>query len=347
MNATYVEADSGDAKGASVSADAPLLQAHGLERGFDVKAGLFSPTRRLKAVNGVDLSLARGEVLGIVGESGCGKSTLARMLLGLLPPNAGSVQLGGEDMQAMSRRAIARRVQPVFQDPYGSLNPRRTIADIVALPLAVHGIGTRAERRNSAIEMLDRVGLPARYADHTPGQLSGGQRQRVAIARALVMQPEIVVCDEPTSALDVSVQAQILNLLMDLRRDFGLTYVFISHNLAVVEHIATRVAVMYLGRVVEESTTAELFARPKHPYTQALLASVLTPEPGLGLPDTGLGLAFPDPLNVPSGCAFHPRCAQRSDRCATEVPQPRRVSSGLVTCHLYPTMQQESAGAMP
>jgi peptide/nickel transport system ATP-binding protein len=347
MNATYVEADSGDAKGASVSADAPLLQARGLERGFDVKAGLFSPTRRLKAVNGVDLTLARGEVLGIVGESGCGKSTLARMLLGLLPPNAGSVQLGGEDMQVMSRRAIARRVQPVFQDPYGSLNPRRTIADIVSLPLAVHAIGTRAERRKSAIEMLDRVGLPARYADHTPGQLSGGQRQRVAIARALVMQPEIVVCDEPTSALDVSVQAQILNLLMDLRRDFGLTYVFISHNLAVVEHIATRVAVMYLGRVVEESATAELFARPKHPYTQALLASVLTPEPGLGLPDTGLGLAFPDPLNVPSGCAFHPRCAQRSDRCATDVPQSRRVSGGAVTCHLYPTMQQEPAGAMP
>jgi peptide/nickel transport system ATP-binding protein len=329
-----------------MSANATLLQARGLQRGFDVKAGLFSPTRRLKAVNGVDLTLARGEVLGIVGESGCGKSTLARMLLGLLAPNAGTVQLGGEDMQAMSRRAIARRVQPVFQDPYGSLNPRRNIADIVALPLAVHGIGTRAERRRRAIEMLDRVGLPARYADHTPGQLSGGQRQRVAIARALVMQPEIVVCDEPTSALDVSVQAQILNLLMDLRRDFGLTYVFISHNLAVVEHIATRVAVMYLGRVVEESTTAELFAAPKHPYTQALLASVLTPEPGLGLPDTGLGLAFPDPLNVPSGCPFHPRCPQRMPQCSVDVAAQRRVDGGTVACHLYPTMQQEPAGAM-
>ncbi len=311
-----------------------LMQAHALTRDFTIRAGLFQPKRTLHAVNGVNLTLAKGDVLGIVGESGCGKSTLARLLLGLLSPSSGLITLGGTDLRQLDRKAMARRVQPVFQDPYSSLNPRRGIAAIVSLPLEVHGIGNAAERRRQAIAMLDRVGLPARYADHTPGQLSGGQRQRVAIARALVMQPEIVICDEPTSALDVSVQAQILNLLMDLRREFGLTYVFISHNLAVVEHIATQVAVMYLGQVVEQTTTAELFRAPRHPYTQALLQSVLTPEPGLGVPDTGLGLAFPDPLNPPSGCSFHPRCPQRLAHCSSVVPQLIRDPQGAVSCHL-------------
>jgi len=312
-----------------------LLQAHALTRSFDVSAGPFKPRRTLHAVNGVDLTIERGDVLGIVGESGCGKSTLARMLLGLTPPTGGRITLDGEDLRELDRRALARRVQPVFQDPYSSLNPRRSIASIVALPLQVHGLGTAAERRVKAIEMLERVGLPARYADHTPGQLSGGQRQRVAIARALVMRPEIVICDEPTSALDVSVQAQILNLLLELRREFGLTYVFISHNLAVVEHIATRVAVMYLGRIVETAPTARLFAQPQHPYTQALLASVLTPEPGRGIPDTGLGLAFPDPLNPPPGCPFHPRCAQRVERCSTQAPALAAQADAAVACHLH------------
>ena len=312
-----------------------LLQAHGLTRSFDVGAGLFQPRRKLHAVNGLDLRIDRGEVMGIVGESGCGKSTLARMLLGLTPPSAGHITLDGEDIRRLGRRNVARRVQPVFQDPYSSLNPRRSIASIVALPLEVHGLGTAAERRTSAIDMLERVGLPSRYADHTPGQLSGGQRQRVAIARALVMRPEIVVCDEPTSALDVSVQAQILNLLLDLRREFGLSYVFISHNLAVVEHIATQVAVMYLGRIVESAPTAALFRQPRHPYTQALLASVLTPEPGRGIPDTGLGLAFPDPLNPPSGCTFHPRCAQRMVHCGMQTPVLTAQPQGAVACHLH------------
>ncbi|TAM24064.1 MAG: ATP-binding cassette domain-containing protein, partial [Candidimonas sp.] len=216
-----------------------LLQAHDLTRSFRVGGGMFAPRRTLHAVNGVDLSLHRGDVLAIVGESGCGKSTLARMLLGLLAPSGGHITLEDQNIQSLDRRALARRVQPIFQDPYSSLNPRRSISSTVSFPLEVHGLGSAAERRRKAIEMMERVGLPARYADHTPGQLSGGQRQRVAIARALVMNPEIVICDEPTSALDVSVQAQILNLLLDLRREFGLTYVFISHNLAVVEHIAT------------------------------------------------------------------------------------------------------------
>jgi peptide/nickel transport system ATP-binding protein len=323
----------------------PLLQASAVTREFTLGASFFRKGRTLHAVNGVDLAIERGDVVGIVGESGCGKSTLARMLLGLLAPTRGRILLDGKDLGVLGRKAVARRVQPVFQDPYSSLNPRRGIAAIVALPLEVHGIGTAAERRARAIAMLERVGLPARYADNTPGQLSGGQRQRVAIARALVMQPEIVICDEPTSALDVSVQAQILNLLMDLRREFNLTYVFISHNLAVVEHIATQVAVMYLGRIVEHAGTEQLFRAPRHPYTQALLASVLTPEPGLGVPDIGLGLAFPDPLNPPPGCAFHPRCPQRMNHCSSVVPVLAQHPGGAVACHLYPLREQEHAAA--
>jgi peptide/nickel transport system ATP-binding protein len=300
---------------------------------------MFRSRRTLHAVNGVSLDIQKGEVLGIVGESGCGKSTLARMLLGLLPPTGGGITLDGKDIGALGRKGMARRVQPIFQDPYSSLNPRRTIASIVALPLEVHGIGTAAERRKRTLEILDKVGLPQRFADRYPGELSGGQRQRVAIARALVMNPELVVCDEPTSALDVSVQSQILNLLMDLRRELGLTYVFISHNLAVVEHIATRVAVMYLGRVVELAETETLFRSPRHPYTRALLASVLTPEPGLGIPETGLGLAFPDPLNPPSGCPFHPRCPARLPRCNTVEPRLVRFGQDAVACHLHDTEQ--------
>ncbi len=315
---------------------APLLAAEGLTRHFTVGGGVFRAKRTLQAVAGVDLEIRRGEVLGIVGESGCGKSTLARMLLGLLPASGGSIRLEGEDLRRLDRRRIARRIQPVFQDPYSSLNPRRSIASSVALPLQVHRIGDAAGRRRSALELLDVVGLPARFADLAPGQLSGGQRQRVAIARALVMRPEIVICDEPTSALDVSVQAQILNLLLDLRREFGLTYVFISHNLAVVEHIATTVAVMYLGRIVEQAATATLFHQPRHPYTRALLDSVLTPEPGLGLPETGLGLAFPDPLNPPPGCPFHPRCPRRLDRCDSVAPRLAGAAEGRVACHLHP-----------
>jgi len=317
-----------------------LIAAHALTRSFSVNAGMFRRRRTLRAVSAVDLTCERGDVLGIVGESGCGKSTLARMLLGLIAPSSGTITLDGEDIRNIGRRNLARRVQPVFQDPYSSLNPRRTITSIVALPLDVQQIGSARQRRKRAIDMLERVGLPSRHAGSSPGQLSGGQRQRVAIARALVMQPEIVICDEPTSALDVSVQAQILNLLLDLRREFHLTYVFISHNLAVVEHIATQVAVMYLGRVVELAPTASLFTNPQHPYTRALLASVLTPEPGLGIPDTGLGLAFPDPLNPPSGCPFHPRCRERLAHCSATRPQLGRTAQGIVACHLYASSAQ-------
>jgi peptide/nickel transport system ATP-binding protein len=232
---------------------------------------------------------------------------------------------------------MARLVQPVFQDPYSSLNPRKSIGSIIGLPLRVQGDGSGAEGRRRVEDMMERVGLSRALYDNYPSQLSGGQRQRVAIARALINRPRLVICDEPTSALDVSVQSQILNLLQELRRDLGLTYLLISHNLAVVEHMATRVCVMYLGRIVEEADTDALFEAPRHPYTQALLASVLTPEPGLGVPDTQLGAAYPNPLDVPPGCRFHPRCARVMDVCRKIAPKPIASGNSMVECHLYGT----------
>jgi peptide/nickel transport system ATP-binding protein len=313
-----------------------LLELVDVRRQFAVSAGMFRGSRTLHAVNGVSLALRRGEVLGLVGESGCGKSTLGRMLLGLMPASAGAIRLEGRPIAAFGARELARRVQPIFQDPYSSLNPRKTVGAIVGLPLAVHGAeaGGRALRRRVQ-ETMELVGLPARFFHSYPNQLSGGQRQRVAIARALVMRPEILICDEPTSALDVSVQSQILNLLEDARREFNLTYLLISHNLAVVEHIATRVAVMYLGRIVEEADTARLFRAPRHPYTRALLASVLTPEPGLGVPDTHLGVSYPNPIDPPPGCTFHPRCAEAMPVCRERAPAPLADARGRVECHLY------------
>jgi peptide/nickel transport system ATP-binding protein len=313
----------------------PLIEMRNVARRFRLGGGLFEKSRDLHAVNGVSLAVRKGEVLGIVGESGCGKSTLARMLLGLLTPSAGEIFFDGEPIASLEPRALARRVQPVFQDPYSSLNPRRTVGAIVGAPLIVHRIGAAKERRAEVERMMGLVGLPKRLYDSYPGHLSGGQRQRVAIARALVMRPEAVICDEPTSALDVSVQAQILNLLQDLQLQFGLTLILISHNLAVVEHMATRVAVMYLGRIVEENATEALFRAPRHPYTRALLLSVLTPEPGLGVPDTGIGATFPNPLAPPPGCPFHPRCPSAMAHCATTPPPPTVHDGGRVECHLH------------
>ena len=316
---------------------APIVEARNVSRTFYLSAGMFKAKRALRAVDGVDLAIHPGEVLALVGESGCGKTTLARMLLGLLPPSAGEIRIGDRPTTSLGRREIAALLQPVFQDPYSSLNPRKPIGSIIALPLRAQRDAQPALWRRRVETMMERVGLPARLYDQYPSQLSGGQRQRVAIARALINQPRLVICDEPTSALDVSVQSQILNLLEDLRRDLGLTYLLISHNLAVVEHIATRVAVMYLGRIVEEAATDQLFRATRHPYSKALLESVLTPEPGLGVPDTQLGAAYPNPLEVPSGCRFHPRCVQVMPHCQSLAPRPIATNCGFVECHLYAT----------
>ena len=312
-----------------------ILQAVNVSRSFTLGDGILNKSKRLQAVSDVSLKLRRGEVLGLVGESGCGKSTLAKMLVGLLPSTEGEILIDHIPIKDINRLALARRVQPIFQDPYSSLNPRKKIGDTIGLPLLIHSIGTSAERRRQTIDMMARVGLPSRLVDSYPMQLSGGQRQRVAIARALVVRPELLICDEPTSALDVSVQAQILNLLLDLQSEFKLTYVLISHNLAVVQHLAQRVAVMYLGRIVEEGAMESVFKSPKHPYTQALLSSVLTPEPGLGMPELGLGLAYPNALNPPTGCAFHPRCGQAMSECSQSRPADTLVEGSRVACHLY------------
>ncbi|WP_035638193.1 oligopeptide/dipeptide ABC transporter ATP-binding protein [Bradyrhizobium sp. ORS 375] len=312
----------------------PILSIRGVTKRFTLAQGLFRSPATLNAVNGIDLDIAEGEIVGIVGESGCGKSTLGRIVTGLMRLSEGAVRFRGQDITAIERRELARLVQPIFQDPYSSLNPRRSIAATVAEPLEIHGIGDRSERMDKAVAMLDRVGLPSRFASNVPSQLSGGQRQRVAIARALILNPQLIVCDEPTSALDVSVQSQILNLLMELRRDFRLTYLFISHNLAVVEHIADRVGVMYLGRMVEVAPSANLFAKPQHPYTRALLHSVLSPEPGAGVPDIGLKGGFPDPTNPPSGCVFHPRCPIAVHECAKRDPALMPANGGVAACHL-------------
>ncbi len=305
-----------------------------LRREFRQSGGLTGAARPVRAVDGVTFALAAGDVLGVVGESGCGKSTLARLIMGLLPPTSGEVLVDGRSLASMDRRERARLIQPVFQDPFSSLNPRQRVRDIVGLPLAAQGDLSKSQQKDRVMEMLARVGMSSEMAERMPGQLSGGQRQRVAIARALVLYPRIVVCDEPTSALDVSVQAQILNLLADLRRELGLTYLFISHNLAVVEHIATEVAVMYLGRIVEHAPVQDLFRAPAHPYTQALLASVLTPDPALGIPDVGLGDTYPDPTNIPSGCRFHPRCPRAFEDCAQTTPDHIRKAGRLVECLL-------------
>ena len=313
----------------------PALECKNVGCTFMIGKGILSPKKQLRAVDDVSLKINRGQVFAVVGESGCGKTTLARMLLGLLEPTDGEIYLDGQPISEVRSDVISRKVQPVFQDPYSSLNPRKTIESIISLPLRVHDIGTKESRIDRVSELMHLVGLPRRLIHSYPNQLSGGQRQRVAIARALIMEPGIIVCDEPTSALDVSVQAHILNLLQDLKDKFNLTYIFISHDLAVVEHLADWVAVMYLGRLIEFGSASEVLRNPLHPYTQALMESVLTPDPRKGLPEITFGRGLPNPLEPPSGCNFHPRCSKIIDGCDSKMPKLLPESDRLVECHLY------------
>jgi peptide/nickel transport system ATP-binding protein len=288
----------------------------------------------LWALRHVELHVATGEVLAVVGESGCGKTTLSRLCLGIEEPSSGTVALMGQPLGAFDRLARARLIQPIFQDPYSSLNPRQTLASIIAAPLAVRGEGSAAERRERVATLMSEVGLPSHLINVYPSQISGGQRQRAAIARALIAAPRVLVCDEPTSALDVSVQSQIINLIARMRRRFGLTVLFISHNLAVVHHLADRVAVMYLGMVVETGTTEALYARPRHHYTRMLLDAILPPTPHTRLKAwSGESSEPPSPVSPPPGCPFHPRCPAVTDLCRSEMPPETRHADGSYRCH--------------
>jgi len=318
-------------------AQTPLLEVEGLVRHFPVRtAGAWGGhSQTLVAVDGVDLSVGTGESLGLVGETGCGKTTLGRLIVRLLEPTGGTIRFEGHDITRVrggELRALRGKIQLTFQDPYGSLNPLMTIGSLVEEPLRLHGVPGRRQRREQAAELLRTVGLSDRLMSRRPAGLSGGQRQRVGIARAIAVNPRLIVCDEPTSALDVSIRAQIVNLMKDLQDDRGLTYVFISHDLALVEHVADRVAVMYLGRIVELASRKALFAEPCHPYTESLLSA--NPQPDAERARIVLTGDPPSPINRPGGCHFHPRCPIAQPVCATEPPPLRAIAPGHdVACH--------------
>ena len=320
----------------------PLLEVHDLVMHFPVGGGMFSkPAGVVRAVDGVSFNVRKGETLGLVGESGCGKTTTGRCILQLERPTGGRIVFEGIDMvtlDAAQLRAVRRRVQVIFQDPYSSLNPRMTVGQILAEPLKVHGIvPDRGERQLRVRELLVQVGLLPQHAARYPHQLSGGQRQRVGISRPLATEPALIVCDEPVSALDVSIQAQIINLLEELQSRLGLTYLFIAHDLSVVRHISDRVAVMYLGKIVELADRRALYEEPLHPYTQALLSAVPIPDPKIEAKRkrTVVRGEVPSPLNPPSGCVFHPRCPIAVARCSAEVPALREIRPGhWAACHL-------------
>ena len=319
----------------------PLLEVSNLKKHFPIHRGLFSRVSgQVYAVDGVSFSIGRGETLGLVGESGCGKSTVGRALLKLVEPTEGTIRVDGEDITGLDAAAMLpyrRRLQMIYQDPYASLNPRMTAGEIVGEPLIVHQVGARQERRERTAALFERVGLRPEAIDAYPHEFSGGQRQRIGIARALALNPELIVGDEPVSALDVSIQAQIINLLMDLQDEFQLSYLFVAHDLAVVEHISHRVAVMYLGRIVEMTDKTSLFEMPLHPYTEALLSAVPIPRASArARPRIILKGDVPSPINPPAGCHFHARCPYAMPRCKVDVPELREVVPGhLASCHLH------------
>ena len=320
---------------------APLLQAEGLSVEFPVRRGVLRrEVARLRAVNQVSVQVNAGEVLGIVGESGCGKTTLGRAMVGLYPPSAGTLHIEGRDVATLGadeRRQMTRDVQMVFQDPFASLNPRKRIRQVLEAPFEVHGMATGAQREARIRELVELVGLSPEHLDRWPHELSGGQRQRIGIARALALEPKVVILDEPLSALDMSIQSQVLNLLVDLQERLDLSYVFISHDLSIVEYLCDTVAVMYLGRVVESAPAAALFASPRHPYTQALLAAVPNPDPRRERPGRPLEGDVPGLLDAPKGCTFSTRCPLVQPRCREAEPELRVIdTTGLhrAACHL-------------
>jgi len=317
-----------------------LIEVRDLRKHFAVRSGVFQRVSGyVKAVDGVSFFIKKGETLGLVGESGCGKSTTGRVVLRLFPATSGEVLFEGKNLLSLkgeALRAARKNFQMIFQDPFASLDPRMTVAQIVGEPLKAHGVTSLEERKGRVADMLDEVGLDSSYLNRYAFEFSGGQRQRIGIARALVLNPSLVVADEPVSALDVSIQAQVINLLAELREKLDLTYLFIAHDLSVVKHISDRVAVMYLGRIVETAETDVLFSDPLHPYTQALLSAAPVPVPGKKGKRIILGGDVPSPLNPPSGCPFHPRCFRAMERCSRDVPESVGRGGGhSVACHLY------------
>jgi oligopeptide transport system ATP-binding protein len=314
-----------------------LISVNHLAKKFSITGGLFSrEIGSLKAVSDVSFQIHKGETLGLVGESGCGKSTLGRCILRLIEPTTGQIIFKGQDIThvgSVELRKLRRNIQIIFQDPYASLNPRMNVEDLLSEPLMIHKLGqSKEDRRDRILKLLDLCGLRREAMSRYPHEFSGGQRQRICIARALAVEPEFIVCDEPVSALDVSIQAQIINLLQDLQKELSLTYLFIAHDLKVVEHISTHVAVMYLGKIVEMATAEDLYSHPRHPYTQALLSAIPMPDPDYNKERTVLKGDVPSPIHPPSGCQFHPRCPIMRDNCRVDVPE-LKGGGHIVSCH--------------